>query len=99
MTKAENNFQHNVAGRPLEDDFTLRPGYGTKGQRVVLYANYFHLKPERGIVFYSYDVDVSPPERGKKLGRIVQCLLEHDDIAEWRGDAVTDFRSTIIARR
>lgn len=99
MTEAENKFQHNVAGRPPKDDFPLRPGYGTQGQRVVLYANYFHLKPKRGIVLYRYHVDVSPPASGKKLGQIVQSLLEHSDIAGWRGDAVTDFRSTIIACR
>lgn len=99
MAKAENNFQHNVAGGPPKDDFPLRPGYGTKGQRVVLFANYFHLKPKNGVVLYRYHVDVSPPASGKKLGQIFQCLLEHDDIAEWRGDTVTDFRSTIIACR
>lgn len=65
----------------------------------MLYANYFHLKPKRGIVLYRYHVDVSPPAKGKKLGQVLQCLFEHDDIATWRGDAVTDFRSTIIACR
>lgn len=99
MAKAENNFQSNIAGGPPKNDFPLRPGYGHKGQRVVLFANYFHLKPKNGIVLYRYHVNVSPPATGKKLGRIVQCLLEHDDIAEWRGDTVTDFRSTIIACR
>lgn len=99
MAKAENNFQHNIAGGPPKNDFPLRPGYGTKGQRVVLFANYFHLKPNNGIVLYRYHVHVSPPATGKKLGQIVQCLLEHDDMAEWRGDTVTDFRSTIIACR
>lgn len=99
MANAENSFQLNGAGGPPKDDFPLRPGYGTKGQRVVLFANYFHLKPKNGIVLYSYHVDVSPPASGKKLGQIIRCLLEHDDIAEWRGDTVTDFRSTIIACR
>lgn len=99
MAKAENNFQHNIAGGSAKNDFPIRPGYGTKGQRVVLFANYFHLKPKNGIVLYRYHVDVSPPGTGKKLGQIVRCLLEHDDMAEWRGDIVTDFRSTIIACR
>lgn len=99
MANAENNFQFTGAGGPPKDDFPLRPGYGTKGKRVVLFANYFHLKPKSGIVLYRYHVDVSPPASGKKLGQIFQCLLEHDDIAEWRGDSVTDFRSTIIACR
>lgn len=99
MANAERNFQLNGAGGPPKDELPLRPGYGTKGQRVVLFANYFHLKPKNGIVLYRYHVDVSPPASGKKLGQIVHCLLEHDDIAEWRGDTVTDFRSTIIACR
>lgn len=65
----------------------------------MLEANYFLLKPRRGIVLYRYHVDVSPPASGKKLSQNVQFLPEKNDIAGWRGDAVTDFRSTITAFR
>lgn len=83
----------------LDEGFPRRPGYGTRGQKVVLWANYFELIPAPDMVLYRYHVAVQPSAVGKKLSQIIRLLLESPELAEFREDIVTDSKSTIISRR
>ncbi|PNY23392.1 Protein argonaute 5, partial [Tolypocladium capitatum] len=83
----------------LQDTFPTRPGYGTRGRPVVLWANYVALTASPELVLYRYDVSsVSPAAAGKKLAQIIRLLLQAPELAQLKGDIVTDFRSTIISR-
>ena len=81
----------------IGERFPHRPGYGTKGQKVVLWANYFQLIPRSDLVLYRYHVNVQPAVTGRKLGQIIKLLLEIPGYTEHRAEIVTDFRSTLIS--
>ena len=83
----------------IGERFPHRPGYGTKGQKVVLWANYFQLIPRSDLVLYRYHVNVQPAVTGRKLGQIIKLLLEIPGYTEYRAEIVTDFRSTLISCR
>lgn len=85
------------ASRP----FPMRPGYGTKGTAVTLWANYVVLtavaKPQ--LVLHRYDVSVTPAVTGKKRTQVLRIFLEDTAaLAGHRADIVTDYKSTLIAR-
>jgi hypothetical protein len=59
-----------VANRPTvdssEDNLPLRPGYGTRGNDVELWANYVALNPSKDVVFYRYSIDIErDPDHNK----------------------------------
>jgi len=101
---SEDAFQKNLSsgtgieGLRLDASFPNRPGYGTRGQKITLYANYFELLPEPNLELYRYNVDVLPIAAGKKHNQIVRLLLEFPAYSEFRDDIVTDYKSTLISR-
>lgn len=78
-----------------------RPGYGTEGQPITVYANYVQLVPPSDLTLYSYDVaEIKPEVVGKKRTQIIRLLIsESTDLAEYQNDMVTDFKSTLISRK
>ncbi|KIX03285.1 uncharacterized protein Z518_06837 [Rhinocladiella mackenziei CBS 650.93] len=78
-----------------------RPGYGTQGREVILWANYFELISTGNSPLHRYKIDVLPGQNGKKptgkkLGRIVELLIE-ENFAQYGPGIVTDFKSTLIS--
>ena len=82
----------------LAEDFPSRPGYGTKGTKVELSANYIELLPPSDLVLYRYDIHINPAAAGKKHFRIVQLLLQSPELAAHQGEIATDFRSTLFSK-
>lgn len=87
----------------IKGNFPYRPGYGTKGQNVVLWTNYFELVTPSSLVLHRYDVKVMPAAdqpnpTGKKLRQIFKLLLELPHFDGFRDDIVTDFKSVLISR-
>lgn len=78
-----------------------RPGYGTEGQPITVYANYVQLLPPSDLTLYSYDVsEIKPEVVGKKRTQVIRLLVnESPELAEYRDDMVTDFKSTLISRK
>lgn len=78
-----------------------RPGYGTEGQPITVYANYVQLVPSSDLTLYSYDVaEIKPEVVGKKRTQIIRLLInESPELEDYRGDMVTDFKSTLISRK
>lgn len=80
-----------------------RPGYGTQGKSVTLWANYFQLLPPKDLLLYRYEIKHSAPTGsdkvpvGKKARWIVQLLLEQHFGQSSHG-IVTDFASTLISK-
>ncbi|OJJ95652.1 hypothetical protein ASPACDRAFT_81768 [Aspergillus aculeatus ATCC 16872] len=86
---------------PEDRKYPLRPGYGTQGKRVDLFANYLHLKSigktlHRHRVEILEDHSVRRPT-GKKAKQVVKLLIE-EHFASQRNGVVTDFVSTLISR-
>ncbi|PTU23924.1 hypothetical protein P175DRAFT_010743 [Aspergillus ochraceoroseus IBT 24754] len=79
-----------------------RPGYGTQGREVLLYANYFELKSVgKGLYRYHLDIEGGGPRKsptGKKAKQIVHLLLE-EHFPELKTHIVTDYKSTMISHR
>jgi eukaryotic translation initiation factor 2C len=82
----------------LSESNPWRPGFGTRGAPVDLTANYVELLPPPNIVLHRYGVDVSPEAAGRKQQRILQLLLESEEMASHRGNLATDFKSTLISK-
>ncbi|KAI2819128.1 hypothetical protein CBS147321_10249 [Aspergillus niger] len=83
-------------------EWPLRPGFGTQGRPVTLYANYFELKSV-GKQLYRYHIDISGDSAGrkpagKKARHIVRLFLE-EHFAQFRNSVVTDYVSTLIANQ
>lgn len=88
----------------LSDDKLVmpsRPGYGTEGTAFVVYANYVQLIPPRDLTLYVYDISqISPEIKGKKCIQLIRLMInEAEELASYRNDIVTDFRSTLISRK
>lgn len=100
VTKIEDALQAAKKPGKLDASSTLpyRPGYGTKGASVTLWANYVVLKAAEELVLRRYDVSVTPDVKGRKLSQVVRLLLDTPELAPVKGDIVTDFKSTVIAR-
>ncbi|KAH7025257.1 putative RNA interference and gene silencing protein [Microdochium trichocladiopsis] len=88
-----------LAGLKLREGFPCRPGFGTKGTPVTLWANYFEMCPPPKVMFYRYDIAVSPAVAGRKLSQVVRLLLESEELMEFRLDVATDFKSTLVSRQ
>ncbi|KAL7791377.1 Piwi domain-containing protein [Trichoderma ceciliae] len=83
----------------LEEAFPRRPGYGKKGTEVILWANYVALTASPKLVLYRYDISVTPAAIGRKLTQIIRLLLEAPELAPYKRDIVSDFKSTLICRQ
>ncbi|KND91602.1 Protein argonaute 5, partial [Tolypocladium ophioglossoides CBS 100239] len=105
VTKIEDALQASkasidVSSLRLQDAFPTRPGYGTKGRPVVLWANYVALTASPKLALYRYDMSsVSPAATGRKLTQIMRLLVQAPELSHLKGDIVTDFKSTLISRR
>ena len=115
----ENDFQKNISGGlpnlgqlSLKPRHPIRPGYGTRGEQVVLFANYMELVTAPDLVLHRYSVQIKviPSEKpnrkpvvqepvGKKLARVIKLMLELPEYDAVRDHMVTDFKSTLICRK
>lgn len=106
VKKIEDEFEANLSStdtlglqklsiaRPLP----VRPGYGSKGDPVVLYTNHFEFIPPLNLNLYRSPIIITPKaDRARIRYRIVQLLLEHQLLAPQRQDIVTDFQAYIVA--
>lgn len=74
-----------------------RPGHGTIGKKVLLYANYFKIVCPPELTLTRYNVEVSPEAKGKKLVRIFALLL---GLPEFAGEKIaTEWKSFVVSPR
>jgi hypothetical protein len=80
----------------LNSSFPGRPGYGTQGKKITLYANYFELKPPGDLLLYRYSVahlsNIEGTSLVGKKGRWVVKLLLQLHFADSLANIVTDYR-------
>jgi eukaryotic translation initiation factor 2C len=89
--------------RPVVDPrLPLRPGYGTQGREVTLWANYFELVAPPDLLLFRYSIEILPDDAGrkptgKKARRIVELLLE-EHLFIHRSSIATDYKSNLVCR-
>ncbi|TVY86725.1 Protein argonaute 1B, partial [Lachnellula willkommii] len=97
-TATAGGLQQALAKMSLNDgQFPSRPGHGTQGKKIAVYANYFKVGVPQNLTLTRYSVEVQPEVKGKKLGRVFQLLLGLPEFAS-AGGLASDLRSMIIAR-
>ncbi|KAL2755996.1 hypothetical protein ACRALDRAFT_1064029 [Sodiomyces alcalophilus JCM 7366] len=80
--------------------FPLRPGFGTQGVKVLLYANYFRLDVKPGVLYvYTFDVykgNAKADVTGRKLRRVIEHAVAK--LREMDPSAVlaTEFKSKLV---
>jgi hypothetical protein len=84
-----------------QEKYPERPGYGTAGKPVTLYANYLPLTlPNKQIFRYHIAIAADSAGRsapvGKKARHIVRLLLD-EHFAEEKNSIASDFRSTLVS--
>ncbi|KUI56682.1 Protein argonaute 12 [Cytospora mali] len=80
-----------------ERTFPQRPGFGTQGRRVAVWANFVELLADPALVLHTYSIDVEPKATGRKLARIWKLFLDGPDCAALRGKIATDFKLTMVS--
>lgn len=75
--------------------FPPRPGHGTKGKQIAVYANYLKVQTAPNLNLTRYNVEAQPEATGRKLVRLFQLLLELPEFA----NVASDFKSMIISRQ
>lgn len=79
-----------------------RPGYGTQGREVILWANYFEMIAPIDLILFRYSIDIRADEAGrkptgKKVKRIIELLIE-DQFPQYRYSIATDYKSNLICK-
>jgi len=105
VTKTENDLAKALAvssqKTPRQAKYPERPGYGTAGRLVTLYANYLPLSlPNKQLFRYHISIAAEsagrPAPAGKKAGHIVRLLLE-EHFPQEKNSIASDFRSTLVS--
>jgi eukaryotic translation initiation factor 2C len=108
VTRIENELQNRLqllrAKRtaPVEDRMPQRPGFGTKGKIVLLWANYFELTDYGELMLHRYSIEVTELElrkcpTGKRLKRVIQLLIQ-DHLTQYGHHVVTDFKANLLSK-
>lgn len=91
-----------LAKKQKSVEYPTRPGYGTQGRQVQLFANYFELKSAgKGLFRYHVDIDGGSGRQvgPRKAKQIISLLLEDNFGESLRPSIATDYRSTIISHQ
>ncbi|CAG8095439.1 unnamed protein product [Penicillium salamii] len=106
VTKTEDDLLKalTVSGKktPRQAKYPQRPGYGTAGRPVTLYANYLPLTVTSNAL-HRYHIDIAADAAGrsapvgKKARHMVRLLLD-EHFAQEKSGIASDFRSTLISR-
>lgn len=84
----------------IEDRFPLRPAYGSKGQAITVWANYFELHPPAKLIISRYSMAIDDGEiaqqRRKKRQVINLVLKEIPGFPQRQHQIATDFADNLI---
>ncbi|KOS18839.1 Protein argonaute-2 [Escovopsis weberi] len=89
----------NLSKLSLVEKFPVRPGYGTKGSGVTLWANYIAMTASPKLVLYRYDLSITPAVAGRKLTQVVRLLLDAPELASVKKDVVSDYKASLMSRQ
>jgi len=88
----------------LESRLPPRPGYGTQGKEVTLWANYFEMVAHQDLMLFRYSIEIIPVgagvgrvPSGKRAKRVIELLVE-EHFSEYKNSIATDYKSNLICR-
>ena len=88
----------------LETRLPPRPGYGTQGKEVTLWANYFEMVAHKDLMLFRYSIEIIPVDArvgrvptGKRAKRVIELLVE-EHFSEYKNNIATDYKSNLICR-
>ncbi|KAJ5982480.1 hypothetical protein N7451_012580 [Penicillium sp. IBT 35674x] len=105
VTEIENFIITSSSGQkrvPYDTRMPQRPGFGTQGRKVMLWANSFPLVLKSDVQLYRYSINILPGDErskvptGKRAKRVVKLLLE-DHFHDKKLGIASDFKSNIIS--
>lgn len=89
----------NLAGLSLDSEsFPSRPGFGTRGDKGIIWTNYFQLLVDDRLVFYRYEIEIQPEAVGRKRARIIELFLQRPESIAMSNRICSDFKSTLLSR-
>ncbi|MCJ1469025.1 hypothetical protein MMC07_007657 [Pseudocyphellaria aurata] len=80
----------------VDQTLPLRPGYGTRGQNIILRTNYFSLYPDEKAELYRYSIDISPTAASRKRRQIIALFLATPTFDNLRPGLATDYSTIIV---
>lgn len=80
----------------VKDHFPARPGYGTLGKAITVFANYFKVTVPKDMSVTRYNIEFAPEAKGRKLARLFELILE---LPEFAGNITTDMKSMVISKQ
>ncbi|KAI9729649.1 MAG: hypothetical protein M1818_008452 [Claussenomyces sp. TS43310] len=98
--QASSGISGSLANTRLTNTLPLRPGHGSQGTPITVYANYFEVKIQTKLSLYRYNVAIAkigsaPVPSKRKLQRLFQLLLEDPRFKGTR----SDFSSMLISTK
>ncbi|KAL5044938.1 hypothetical protein BDW71DRAFT_198603 [Aspergillus fruticulosus] len=98
VTQTENSQAAALVRNERSVGYPERPGYGTQGLPVQLFANYLELKSGGKSLFrYHIDIDGGGRKLSSRKAKQIICLLLEDNFPQFRHSIVTDYRSNMIS--
>ncbi|KAF7589643.1 hypothetical protein BBP40_004016 [Aspergillus hancockii] len=94
-TKKREDDIHKILEADSRIHLPLRPGFGTQGEKIILYANYFQLSIRSKDDLHRYKVEVSEAPKGRKLKQII-ALLVREHFAHFGSAIASDYKATLI---
>lgn len=97
----ENEYKNspNLRGLSLAPErFPRRPGFGTRGERGIVWTNYFQLLVDDRLIFYQYDIEIQPKAVGRKRARIIELFFQRLESIAMSDKICSDFKSTLLSR-
>ena len=80
--------------------FPSRPGYGTRGKSVLVYANMLELMIPPKLTVFRHAMEIKPdPGSKRKVWRIIALLLQQPPFSQYRSSIVTDYAKYLISSK
>lgn len=85
---------------PHSDWHPLRPGFGGLGTKILLRANFFQVRFNKGLVIHDYDVKITPNTDIARLkGRIFELLERKPDFQKYKPFIAHDRSQRMVCPR
>ncbi|CBF85033.1 hypothetical protein AN1519.2 [Aspergillus nidulans FGSC A4] len=98
VTQTENSQAAALVKKEKTAGYPERPGYGTQGHPIQLFANYLELKSSGKSLFrYHINIDGGGRKPSSRKAKQIICLLLEDHFSPFRHSIVTDYRSNLIS--
>lgn len=101
VLRLENEYQNlpDISNLSLAPErFPARPGFGKRGNPVIIWANYFQLLVDPRLVLFQYNIEIEPQAVGRKRTRIIELFLQRSESVARADSIYSDFKSTLFSR-